>query len=441
MKSILRRPGVSILRADEGLRAAIIGALLVLPLFFRLRGDVFRSDSMVLDSGGRLAEVPIPLAVPVCYVAVYLLVSWTRATLGTLLFVATSGCMAFTGVIAAGAAVIVPPKIVILAQFALPVVAFALGQALASDTARAGLARSFLAVLALIVPAQVALTVSREEYRVTHDLLLFSIYQHLQYVPVIFVAAYLFALYTLWRERLRSLPVVLAPFIAIQAAMSYSMLSGGLLVLGAGLFAVRVSTKRSIFVFVLTCSALLLTYWVVSGTNDFRSKAEPTYTQPKMTRIEALQVANDYLPENARSRLREWAIYAKGAAETPSAFLFGHAQPFSRTVSTSAHNYYLDFLYNFGLVAMLPLLSVLAYTLYLTARCGRMVWANKELVGLAFVALFLVVVDSSFKVTLRQPYPGIFAFLLWGLLVAELQKLRARSKPRPALQRRPVLPR
>lgn len=34
---------------------------------------------------------------------------------------------------------------------------------------------------------------------------------------------------------------------------------------------------------------------------------------------------------------------------------------------------------------------------------------------------FLVLVDSNFEVTLRQPYPGIFAFFLWGLLLARLR--------------------
>jgi hypothetical protein len=41
---------------------------------------------------------------------------------------------------------------------------------------------------------------------------------------------------------------------------------------------------------------------------------------------------------------------------------------------------------------------------------------------------FLVLVDSNFKVTLRQPYPGIFAYFLWGLL---LSRLRPRPAARP----------
>jgi DHA1 family tetracycline resistance protein-like MFS transporter len=46
------------------------------------------------------------------------------------------------------------------------------------------------------------------------------------------------------------------------------------------------------------------------------------------------------------------------------------------------------------------------------------------LLGLAVVVLFVLLIDSNAKVPLRQPYPGIFFFFLWGLLLARLQALR-----------------
>lgn len=42
-------------------------------------------------------------------------------------------------------------------------------------------------------------------------------------------------------------------------------------------------------------------------------------------------------------------------------------------------------------------------------------------VWLAVIVLYLVVVDSNFKVTLRQPYPGIFSYFLWGMLVSSIK--------------------
>jgi hypothetical protein len=36
------------------------------------------------------------------------------------------------------------------------------------------------------------------------------------------------------------------------------------------------------------------------------------------------------------------------------------------------------------------------------------------------ITIFLLLIDNSFKVGLRQPYPGIITFFLWGLLLSKL---------------------
>ena len=53
---------------------------------------------------------------------------------------------------------------------------------------------------------------------------LFSIYQHLQYVPVIFVSAYLMALYGLWQlPRFKKVLLILIPVMGLYAAASVSI--------------------------------------------------------------------------------------------------------------------------------------------------------------------------------------------------------------------------
>jgi hypothetical protein len=46
--------------------------------------------------------------------------------------------------------------------------------------------------------------------------------------------------------------------------------------------------------------------------------------------------------------------------------------------------------------------------------------ASPSLLGLALVVLFILFVDNSLKVGLRQPYPGIISFFLWGVLLSRL---------------------
>src|SRR6185295_14443850 len=119
-----------------------------------------------------------------------------------------------------------------------------------------------------------------------------------------------------------------------------------------------------------------------------------------------------------------WELFGRGIIESPRSALLGHRQSVDRAVAPSAHNYYLDFVYNFGVLAFLPLLWLISYTLLPLWRARREVWRDPPLLGLATAVLFALAIDSMFKVPLRQPYPGIFYFFLWGLLLARLQSLR-----------------
>jgi len=132
------------------------------------------------------------------------------------------------------------------------------------------------------------------------------------------------------------------------------------------------------------------------------------------------------VPHNLRQRFYDWRLFASGIVETPVTVLFGHAHPMDRKVLSSAHNYYIDFVYNFGLIALLPLLALIVYTGRLILRNRHAVFSDPALGALAAITAFLLLVDSNFKVTLRQPYPGIFAFFVWGLLLAQLQRLGRR---------------
>jgi hypothetical protein len=138
------------------------------------------------------------------------------------------------------------------------------------------------------------------------------------------------------------------------------------------------------------------------------------------------------LPNNFVERLHDWGMYTSGIGTSWSTVLFGHSRPLDRRVLSSAHNYYLDFVYNFGVIAILPLLALIGVTLQLAWRHRRAIGADAGMLGLVMVVLFLVLIDNNFKVSLRQPYPGIITFFLWGIM---LTRLRIRDEPERAARR------
>jgi hypothetical protein len=133
------------------------------------------------------------------------------------------------------------------------------------------------------------------------------------------------------------------------------------------------------------------------------------------------------LPGPLQTRLNYWTVYAKGIASSAKSALFGHTHPIERSEAPSAHNYYLDFVYNFGVLAFLPFAWLVWYTLALLWR-ERARLRELPLLGLAAAVLFVLGLDNMFKVPLRQPYPGVFFFFLWGLLLAQLLERRARPR-------------
>ena len=65
---------------------------------------------------------------------------------------------------------------------------------------------------------------------------------------------------------------------------------------------------------------------------------------------------------NMSERLVYWRYFAGASTTDARTFLTGHAEQPDIRDYPSAHNYYLDYLYNFGFLALVPLLVVFVIT-------------------------------------------------------------------------------
>jgi hypothetical protein len=80
-------------------------------------------------------------------------------------------------------------------------------------------------------------------------------------------------------------------------------------------------------------------------------------------------------------------------------------------------------LYNFGALSLTPLLVLLLWTLRVLWKWRSIVMKSSPLFGLAMATVYLVLIENMFKVGMRQPYPGIITFFIWGLLIARIEGL------------------
>tara|TARA_Y100001951_G_scaffold105321_1_gene121894 strand:+ start:1625 stop:4024 length:2400 start_codon:yes stop_codon:yes gene_type:complete len=395
----------------------LIAVTIFLPLFFQLQGGIFRDPSSSFSSGGVLALLPIPLSVLACYLGMLSLGGYSQARLALLsLFFVFIGMLLTSLLLGLGTNGEGRLKLILLIQYILPMFALVLGQQFGGhEDALALVARAALLVLLVIVPLQLLATLLARGVLLSPSVFLFSIYQHLQYVSLLFVAAYVLALFSLWgRPRFNSCLLGLTFAMGGYVVLSWSLLSGFLFFLGLLLFLLQQSFKARhvLWLPVLALCGVLLAFGYVQAL--MRTNMPSSLSASADLSMQVLEGRVGY-PER-------WMFYIEGIVDSWASALFGHVQPPARELYPSALNYYLDFAYNFGLLGLLPLVLLALYSLVAVLRRWRSFWASPPALGLALVVIFMLMLDSAFKVGLRQPYFGMIMFFLWGLLLAQIAR-------------------
>lgn len=393
-----------------------IGLGILFPIFFQLDGGVYRDAYPLEDSLGVLSKLPLPVSILVCVAILAFLA-------GNLDRVKPAVAMIF-GMLAVGfvslwlgsdGLALHQRKLIMTLQVMLPLAGLLLGQ-LVGDKDKV-IARAFLCVLSIVVPIQLLATWWQDGAVLTSYLYVFSIYSHIQYVPLIFVCAFAYSLISLWSEHKVWLCILAGPLL-FYATTSYSFLTVfaciSVLVafLASSLRERRIKTVSMVIAlaFLVIASLGLLLYF--GKTYGQRTPMSAPYEK-----FELLLSGN--IPANVQERFADWKLFGKGIIETKKTLVFGHPQPMPREIRSSPHNWYMDIAYTFGVIGLLPIFGLIAYTSYV-------LWKSRKVLPLqtwwlAGIVFYLVVIDSNFKVTLRQPYPGIFAYFMWGLLLFRLR--------------------
>ena len=397
----------------------LIPFALLVPVFFMLDGTIFADPANRYDTLGDLRRLPIPISIFACYGGIVLLGHYQRARFSlALIFFFFIAMLISAIVVTEPAPWAEKPKLILLIQFVLPVFALVLGQQYFAQQPREW-QRAFLYVLLIVVPVQLIATWIRGKYTLSPYLYFFSIHQHLQYVPAVFVSCYIVVLYSLWRP-CRKLLLILAPIMGIYIVSSASLLSVVLLSVAVPVFAVhRWITDRD------RSAVLLLALTLVGAVFYFQFGKELlnlSYRGGKSG------FQSEQIITSVDDRIDIWRNYGEGITESTKTFLLGHITAPPRTQFPGAHNYYLDFVYNFGLLPLLPLLAGMAYTAALIARNWREIIKDASLMGLCGAVAFLLLPDNLLKVGMRQPYPGILTFFLWGMLLSNLLALKEKAQ-------------
>ena len=426
----------------ELLQPAVL-LLFMFPLFFQLSGSIFVSQTPNFDSGGNLLQLPLPIASFFCFVGIAISLRLGNSHYGTGFVFSFFIMMVLSAVITSGNSgdKTELAKFIHLVQFILPSFALVLGRlyvAPSSDYLRyESLA---LYVLLFIIPLSVIAT-ALNEHTLSPNIFVFSLYQYAEYLPEIFIGFFFLAASSLYRSRpLRLVTLAISPWMGIYAVQSLSLTSSILLGLCFSVLVIASYRNRSL-AYVATLSGLFLAAFLVytilkepapahheavdipaspSPAAIVYAKKRPMQTDEYQSRDATERRSAHTGFSSTEQRLEYWRFYLSGAFESPEAFLFGHQVRRDRNIYPSAHNYYLDLAYNFGFLALIPILYLIYESIRLSYRTVTASRASSRTVILITVVFFFALVDNALKVGFSQPYPGMLTFFLWGIMLGVL---------------------
>jgi O-antigen ligase len=287
------------------------------------------------------------------------------------------------------------------------------------------IARAFMLTISIVVPWQLLASWLQNDPlsndKLTHYLFAFSIYAHRQYVTLIFVCAFAYATVSLWQEYKRWFCVLTAlMFVYVSISLSYLTIFSYfafLLIFWAGRLWPYLPNMKVVLVSLLAFS--LVTWAGYAYIEKVTLHRTAIATAQDLFHGKFDELLNGQVPTNVQSRVDMWKLFAQEILTSHRTLLVGHPQPMPRAMKANPHNGYLDVAYSFGLIGLLPICALIIYTSFLC-------WVQRKTLSkpawwLLTIVVYIVVVDNNFKSTLRQPYPGIFEYFLWGMLLHHLR--------------------
>ncbi len=421
-----RRTGLS--ASVEKVQLFGLAAFIALPVFFQLGGNIFASQAFIFDTGRALNQLPIPVSVIALVTGTMVLGQFRGINRSLTVFFLMAVFMVLASLTVQDAKT-QAARLILMAQYLLPVLALVLGDMYGAISKQYEFEKTCFVVICVLVPVQLFCSWAQGLFILTPYLYVFSIYQHVTYVPVVFVTIYGSALICLWDNSgtWRRLLAFMMPVVCLYAAASFTfeaLLILMIMVAAAALPAyARKAPLRRMMVRVIAIAFLTgLSYAVLIGnpgvmgnTATLNGAVRTSHEKYDLTRVSS--------PVTLGDRLDQWGFYGKEVFSSAREFFFGHHEYPDRSVHPSAYNYYLDLLFHFGLLSLAPLLALLIYSALLVYRARTGLTVHASLMASVLAVFVIFGIDNSLKVGLRQPYPGIFGFFILGLLQARLTRV------------------
>lgn len=400
----------------------ILACLLILPIFFLLNSGIFTDPDPLFNTHRKISQLPLPLSVLANFGILLGIGAFSRARISfTFIFFCFALITISTIVSVPANSYTQQMKFVQMAQFILPMFALITGQFFESGGRQilCTFEKIFFYAIFFVVSLQIISTWLQGSQSLIPSVYVFSIYQYLHYVPVMLIVSYMFIFERLWQESSRPKLLLLWLLLAI-----YSILSGSFFVVFTFLMSLiayiiffgKFRTHKNLKLFFTSIALIVVTLtWQPSRNGNDQSISDSSHIQSDK------QVSTLFKAQyNLEQKLSNWTSNLALITYNSQTLWVGFTKTSDHPQSGKPHNYYIDFLYNFGLIGITPILLLIAFTFYQVFIKFQSIMNNTSLLFPLLSLSFLLLVENSFYPGLKQPYSGTLSFFLWGIFLSRL---------------------
>ena len=243
-----------------------------------------------------------------------------------------------------------------------------------------------------------------------NDMFFFSIYQNLQYVNSTLIFLALFSLLVIYKDLKKIQIIFFITLTFLYSFYAYSLSSLTLFFLGFFLMIEKNLIQNPIkYIFIILF--LVISLITINFVNKSLSQEKfSTNSNYYLNSKKIDDILNLKVPQNIILRLE---IYQKYLVNFDQKKLFFGSKEYSLDKSySSAHNIIIDAIYKFGILLAIPFLYLFFFIFY-KFFSEQNIYKKKLLLFL----IFFLILENMFKVSLKQPYPGLISYYIIGLIL------------------------
>ena len=395
---------------------SIYFTILLIPIFFLLDGNIYFEPAFKINSQNYLQNVPIPAsyfisALLICYFFFKKNFKIFNYKIFIILFFCTislTGLLIFTKSIDYY-------RLINLVQFLLPWMGLVIALNLKIYLNMYIIIYYFLI---FILSLQLSVTFFLEKKIIISDIIFFTVYQNIQYVSTVFTLLTILVSINLFKDK--KLEIIFLNLLSlIYSTLTYSLSSLSIFAIffsGCLLkfFFEKNQNRVKIFkIFILSFIFILLFLGFLNylkkddDKQKFVTNNNVNYYENS---LKFKDILNFKTPANIILRIEIYKNYFQTISNDKRILFLGDKSGELDKKFKSSHNLILDIIYKFGLILVIPYLYLFFLILHKLSK-----FKNKTNDFTSFLILLIVIlVENFFKLSLKQPYPGIISFYLIG---------------------------